>query len=265
MAIDIRKPLKTILPHLRKAKEEHLNEADTMRRISKLLEDVLGYDGFTEITREQQIKKKYVDIAVKIDGVIRFLVEVKSAGTELRDRHLEQAQHYAAEGNIRWVVLSNGVDWILYHLSFDEGIEYEQAFKIDLSVDPINKAAETLSVLHRQSIIRNGLESFWKKRSALNASSIGKVIFHEDTLRLIRRLIRKQDGIFVDEEDLGRAITSLFSPEAREQIGPFKIRRSSRRKIKKIADKSAVDPAAHPTESEASKKDHSPPQDGGER
>ena len=91
MAIDIRKNLKGMIPHLKKAREENLNEADTVRRVARLLEDVLGFHGFDEITREQQIKGKYVDLAVKIDGSTKFLVEVKSAGTELRDRHIEQA------------------------------------------------------------------------------------------------------------------------------------------------------------------------------
>jgi hypothetical protein len=37
----------------------------------------------------------------------RILVEATSAGTPLRDRHIEQAERYAAEGNHRSVVLTN--------------------------------------------------------------------------------------------------------------------------------------------------------------
>ena len=161
---------------------------------------------------------------------------MKSAGTSLRDRHIEQAQNYAAQGNIKWVVLTNCAVWNLYHLSFDEGIEYEHAFVVDLINDPINKSSEMLSVLHKQSITRGELEEFWKKQTILGPNSIGKVIFNEETLRLIRRLIRKQDGVLIDEEDLGRAIQSMFSPEAREQIGPFKIYKQ--RKNKKPKPKS---------------------------
>lgn len=42
-----------MLPHLKKAQEDNPNEADTLMRIIKVLEQVLGYDGFTEISREQ--------------------------------------------------------------------------------------------------------------------------------------------------------------------------------------------------------------------
>jgi len=109
MPVDIRRPLKKFLPHLLKAQEESLNEADTIQRLVKVFEEVLGYDAMTEITREKQVKDKYVDIAIKIDGAVRLLVEAKAAGTTLRDRHIEQAERYAAEGNIRWVLLTNGV------------------------------------------------------------------------------------------------------------------------------------------------------------
>ena len=243
MAVDIRKDLKIMLPYLKKAQEDNLNEEDTILRLIRVFVDVLGYDGLTEITREQQIKNRYADMAIKIEGTVRLLVEAKAAAVVLRDRHIEQAQRYASEGNIRWVVLTNGIVWNLYHLSFEEGIEYERAFTVDLSTDTIDKAAELLGLLHRQSVIRRGHEHFWEKRAALNPQSIGKALFFEDTLKFIRRQIRKKEGILVDEEDLGMAIQNLFSPEAREQIGPFKIRRkrTHQREVKKTAENVVAD------------------------
>lgn len=68
MTVDIRKSLKKSLPHLLKAQEENLNEADTVLRIVKVFEDVLGYDPLGDITRESPIHDKYVDIAIKVDG-----------------------------------------------------------------------------------------------------------------------------------------------------------------------------------------------------
>ena len=52
MRLDIRRPLKSLLPHIRKAVEDNLNEADARQRISRLLEEVLGYDPIIGITRE---------------------------------------------------------------------------------------------------------------------------------------------------------------------------------------------------------------------
>ncbi len=224
-SIDIRKPLKKILPYLLQAQAENLNEADTRARIVKCFEDVLGYCAMTEVTREKQIKDKYVDLAVKIDGVVRFLVEVKAGGVTLRDRHIEQAERYAAEGNLRWVLLTNGVVWNLYHLSFEEGIEYERVFSVDLTTDEGDKAGELLGLLHRQAIRTGQLEAFWQRRVAMSPESIAKALFTEEVLNFIRREIRKREGMLIDQEDLGTALHSLLSPEARERIGPLKIRR----------------------------------------
>jgi predicted type IV restriction endonuclease len=225
MGIDIQKPLKKFLPHLLKAREDNLNEADTLLRIIKVFEEVLDYDPMAEITREAQVRDKYVDLAIKVDGTVRLLVEAKSAATVLRDRHIDQAQHYAAEGNIRWVILTNGVVWNLYHLSFEEGVEYIRVFAIDLSTDPIDKAADLLGLLHRQAINKGLLEKYWEHRAALDAESIGQALFTEETLRFIRREIRRREGILIDQEDLANAIHDMLSTEAREQIGPMKIRR----------------------------------------
>ena len=235
MAIDIKKPLKKLLPHLIKAAEDNLNEADTRQRITKVLEDVLEYDPMTEITREAQVKEKYVDFAIKIDGVVRFLIEVKSAGTTLRDRHIEQAQHYAAEGNIPWVLLTNGIVWNLYHLSFEEGIEYERAFSVDLSSDPLEKACDLLKVIHRQSIKKGELEEYWEHRVALGPESIGRALFTEEILKRIRREIRRHEGILIDEEDLASAIHNMLSMESREQIGPLKIHRTRKPRARRAA------------------------------
>lgn len=236
MGVDIRKSLKKFIPHLVKAREDNLNEADTVQRIIKVFEEVLGYDPMGEITRESQIRDKYVDIALKLDGAIRILVEAKSAATELRDRHIEQAQHYAAQANIPWVILTNGLAWNLYHLSFEEGIEYVKAFSVDLIADTLDKAAGHLALLHRQSVMKGELDEYWQHRAALSPQSIGRAIFTEGSLKLIRREIRRREGILIDEEDLARAIHEMFSTEARELLGPPRIRRKTRARARPAAD-----------------------------
>ena len=228
MPVDIRKPLKKLLPHLIKGQEDNLNEADTVQRIIKMFEEVLGYDPMTEITRETQVKDKSVDVAIKLDGTTRLLIEAKAAGVILRDRHIEQAQHYAAEGNMPWVILTNSVTWSLYHLSFDEGIEYVRAFSTDLSVDAIDQSAELLGLFHRHAMKKGDLEQYWERHVALSPESIGRALFTEGGLRLIRREIRRREGVLIDEEDLAKAIHGMLSTEVRERIGPPRVRRKAK-------------------------------------
>ncbi|HEX3716358.1 MAG TPA: type I restriction enzyme HsdR N-terminal domain-containing protein [Verrucomicrobiae bacterium] len=224
MKINIIHDLRKYLPFLLKAKSDNLNEADTSQRVSKVLESVLGYDPMTEISREVEIRSKYVDLAVKLDGVVKFYVEIKSAGTPLKDRHIEQCERYAAETNLHWVLLTNGVDWNLYHLTFDEGIEYDLAFSVTLADELLAKDSELLGLLHKTSIKTGELEAFWEHWTALSPASIGKALFTEDTMLLMRREIRRKHGLLIGVEDIAAAIHSMFTPEAKELVGPPKIR-----------------------------------------
>jgi predicted type IV restriction endonuclease len=224
MNINITPKLKKYVPILLKAQTDNLNEADTSARVCKVLEDVLGYDAFEEISKEIEIREKNADVAIKIDGVVKFLIEVKRASRALRDRDIEQCEKYAAEHNIQWVLLTNGVTWNLYHLTFGEGIEYETAFSVTLTPENATECAEKIGVLHRSSVKSGAHDEFWKHRTALSAKSIGKAIFFEGTIMFIRRQIRHHEGILIDPQDLAEAIHSLFDGKAREQIGTAKIR-----------------------------------------
>jgi len=226
MRVDIRKSLRKFTPILLDARDANLNEADTVLRLCRFFEEVLGYDGIRDISREAEMKGKYVDICLKIEGGTRLLVEAKAAAVRLRDKHIDQALTYASRNNYQWVLLTNGVDWNLYHLTFEEGIEYERAFALSLADEgQFDDAATKLGLLHKKSLGKGLLDEDWEKRTALAASSIGRALFQEKTLRVIRTEIRHDTGILIDTEDLAKALHDMLSSEACEQIGPPKVRR----------------------------------------
>lgn len=245
MPLDIRKPLKKFIPILIDARDEGLNEADTVQRLIHFFDKVLGYDPIRDISREAELKGKYVDISVKIDGRVRLLVEAKAAGVRLRDKHIDQAQAYASRNNYRWVLLTNGVDWNLYHLTFEEGIEYERAFAVSLEEEGrFEEAADRLGLLHKKSLDKGQLDEYWDKTTALGASSIGRALFQENTLLLVRREIRRDTGILIDREDLAKALHDMLSSQAREEIGPVKVRRRRKTTRPKQAAPGATEPDA---------------------
>jgi hypothetical protein len=120
----------------REARDRAANEADTVMYLVRFFEEVLGYDSLKgEISKELQIKDRYCDLALKIEGTVHVLVEGKAAGVkELTDKHIEQAENYASRAGIRWVVLTNGIEWKLYNLSFaeNEGINHDLVFEANL-------------------------------------------------------------------------------------------------------------------------------------
>jgi fumarate hydratase class II len=52
MPLDVRRALSKLAPHLLQAQAENLNEADTVPRLIKVFEEVLGYDAMQDISRE---------------------------------------------------------------------------------------------------------------------------------------------------------------------------------------------------------------------
>ena len=68
---------------LETAKARDVNESDTSVIVSDLLADVLGYDKYSEVTTEFAVRSTFCDLAIKIDGHLTYLIEVKSVGTDL--------------------------------------------------------------------------------------------------------------------------------------------------------------------------------------
>lgn len=237
MVPNIRTPLKKFSRHFVDLREAKANESDTVARLRHFFEQVLGYDEVKDISSETEMKGKYVDLCLKIDGNICLLVEAKAAAIQLRVRQIDQAKHYASENGFRWVLLTNGVEWNLYHVSFDEhdGIEYDPAFEVSVADGHLDEAAEKLSLIHKRSVSRGGLERYWERVSALCAGSIGKAIFHETVLKVLRREIRRQCGVLIDPEDLAVAVHEMFSQDARDEMGPLRIRKRRKATGKPVA------------------------------
>lgn len=223
MAIDITKDLKRYIPIFQQAHDQGINEAETSVRISKFFEEVLGYDVFSEISREHVVKDRNVDYAIKLNGKVRFFIEVKQAGLSLKERHIEQAENYAANSGTPWIVLTSGCYWHLYHLTFDEGIQSDLLWSVDLMADDIKSAADKLSLLHKKSVAKGEMEDYYAKFKTLSPRSIVQAMFHESSLKVMRACLKKSAGVRVDEQELVDNIKKMISQEAWEVIGDVKI------------------------------------------
>lgn len=61
------------------AHEQRINEAETFMRSGNFLADVLGYNVFSEVSKEYMVKDKYVDCAIKLNNKPAFFIEVKQS------------------------------------------------------------------------------------------------------------------------------------------------------------------------------------------
>lgn len=237
--------LKRLAQAFKDARDRGANESDTVMFLIKFFEEVMGYDSLAgEISKEIAIKDRYCDFGIKLDGTFRLILEAKAAGIkELRDKDIEQAENYGARGGVKWVVLSNGCEWKLYHLTFSEteGIKHDEAFSLDLlsilepDADP-EPVWNLLQLLSREAVKKDWLETFWSQKKALKPASLIRVLFHESVLSVIRRELNRSVEARLEMQDVMNAVRDILSKEALFEAGEIGLtrKRRRRRKVKRV-------------------------------
>ncbi len=219
------------------ARQRNANEADSVMYLVRFFTDVLGYDVFSEITKEFQVRDRYCDIAIKLKGEVKFLIEVKALPTALADRHIEQAGNYASRSGIPWVVLTNGISWRLYHLTFDaSGIEHDLAFDVALTPESdLEEIWKCLSLLSRESVTSAVLEDFWLQKKTLSPDSLVRALFTEEVLSGLRRELRRKSEVRLEVTDIAASLRRLLNPEVLTEDIKIRKAKKKRRKIAKVA------------------------------
>lgn len=203
--------LKRYQPIVGKLRERDISEADTVTVIKDMLTDIFGYDKYTELTSEQQIRGTFCDLAIKVEGKIYYLAEVKSAGTTLNDNHLRQAINYGAHQGIEWVILSNAIEWKIFRIKFGQPIDYEEVFSFDICKLSArsNDDLAMIYMLCRESISSDALTEFHRQAQIVNRYVISEIIQSDAVVSTLRRELRRLfDGVRASDEDLRIILTN---------------------------------------------------------
>lgn len=201
--------IKQFIPVLEGARARDIGEADTVTIVTDMLAVLYGYDKYTEVTSEYAIKGTFCDLAAKVDGRLQLLLEVKAIGMELKDQHVKQAVDYAANQGVEWVVLTNGVKWRVYRITFAKPIDNELVIEFDfLALNPKSHAdLETVFLLCKEGWCKSVLGDFHTQRQALSRFYLGAVVLSEPVLDVIRRELRRMiPDARVDNEQISRAM-----------------------------------------------------------
>lgn len=240
-----------------KARQAEANESDTVMYLIKFFEEVLGYDPLVgEITKEVPIKERHCDFSVVLDKKTHFLVEAKSAGIKnLNAKHIEQAENYASRAPINWVLLTNGVQWQFYHVAFDTtaGISHDLVFDLNFLekwVPDPDLVWDTLSVLAKNNVQEDGLETFYEQKKLLSPKAVVKVLLGQEVLKKARQELNRKARVRLDFEDVSRAVWNVLSKEAIAEAGdvtPPTKKRHHRRRRTNETEQPEVQPPATPT------------------
>ncbi len=197
--------LKRFQPILSGAKSRDVNESDTVVIVTDLLQEIFGYDKYAEITSEHMIRGTFCDLAVKLEGSLAFLIEVKAIGLELKEQHIKQAVDYAANQGCEWVALTNGCVWKVYKVSFSKPIEHEIVVGFDLlALNQRNSEhIELVGLLAKEGWQKAQLGEYHSQRQALSRFTLGALILSDPVLDVLRREIRRlSPDVRVETEDV---------------------------------------------------------------
>jgi hypothetical protein len=185
--------LKKFQPILAAAKSRDVNESDTVVIVTDLLQDVFGYDKYAEITSEHMIRSTFCDLAIKLDGTLALLIEVKAVGLDLKEQFVRQAIDYASNQGCEWVVLTNAAVWRVYKVIFNKPIEHELVVEFDLlQLAPRNEVhIGMLWLLAKEGWQKAGLGEYFSQRQALSRFTIAAVLLSEPVLDVLRRELRR--------------------------------------------------------------------------
>ncbi len=209
------KRLSATVPKFKKilanAKERDVNESDTVTIITDMLEEVFGFDKYSDITREFGIQGTYCDLAIKTNKKIEYLIEVKAIGLDLNRKHLKQAVNYASREGVKWVVLTNGIKWEIHRVSLDGKVQNERIFTIDFTnINPKQKdQQELLFLLCKRGVKKDLIGDYYEYRQSVNRYTIAALLLTDSVANAVRKELRNlKPGIKVDTEEISNLIQS---------------------------------------------------------
>ncbi len=230
--------IKRFQPILAAAKSRDVGESDTVTIIVDMLSEIFGYDRYAEITSEHSIKGTYCDLATKIDGVLQLLIEVKAIGLDLKEPHVKQAVDYSANQGVDWVVLTNGVSWRVYKVTFAKPIDHELVIDIDFcAMNPkSDKDIEALYLMCKEGWSKSVLGEYHTQRQALSRFFLGALIVSDSVLQLLRRELRRlSPDVRVDLNEI-KAV--LLSDVLKRDVTEGEQSMQAKKKIAKASAKS---------------------------
>lgn len=208
---ELRNKLKDYKRKYLKKEFSSLDESATRIMTNNFLTEILGYQELVEIKTEYRIRSEYADYVVQLKRKKHFVVEVKSIGLDLSEKHLRQSLSYAANEGIDWILLLNGREIQLYRVNFGKPVTTTLIYKLDLlDNDDFKKCPDLLWYLTKKAVEKDELETFWKRTNALDPENLAKLLYSEEIVKRLRNDLKDQTGIYFQIEDVADSLHKII-------------------------------------------------------
>lgn len=238
--------LKAFQSILEQQRARDVSEAVTVTIVKDLLSELFGYDKYADLTSEHSIRGTFGDLAVKIDGKLALLIEVKAIGMELKDSHVKQAVDYAANQGCEWVVLTNSIEWCLYHVLFKKPIDKQEIARFNLLAVSVKNEfdLDKLYLLTREGFSKSALAEYRDRKDATSRFMLAAVILHSESVQsAIRRELRRVSEILIEPDVVDKILRDeVLKRETiegeRAEAAARRVIRSAEKSIRKDVDRS---------------------------
>ena len=231
------------------AKNRDLNESDTVAIINDMLAEVFGYEKYSEITSELMIRGTFCDLAIRLNDKFEngFLIECKRVGIELKEEHMRQAVNYGVNKGIQWVVLTNGLEWRLYRLKFDQPVTWDMIARFNWeTIDPkCEQDIEKVFCLCKEGVEKGAREELFEKVQCVNRFVIGQLLLQDPVISVVRKELRKMaDDISVEEDEIQKILLTgvlrrdiIDEEEPETQKATQRVAKFYKQSVKKVVKK----------------------------
>jgi len=186
------------------------NEGDTRLLVTDFLCETLGFDKFTDLATEYRVRGEFADYGVRIDRQLVAFVEVKRVTTTLSRKHLRQIESYAVNEGVEWMILTNGAQWHVYHLTPGMPVEIDLVLEVDLlGPDQLAKRVDGLFHITREGFKHGAIDDLWRARRATAPKAIAKILRSAPVVAAVRKELRHQKYRADDTEVLALIHSAL--------------------------------------------------------
>lgn len=215
----VRNMLDQAIEHLHELKNIESNPASKESNVEvwaqSFLKNCLGYTAASGYSiRSQEVKGKMRPdlIVFKADKPV-FVVEVKKLGFDLnksdfRSGKTQLSEYLTTLGNVKYGILTNGTEWLLFDFSQPQygGVEFAKfdlksdSDIIDCSKKVVEDQCYEFLDLHESSFAANEWPELAKEAMAFSPESLSKAILSVDVIKYIAKSIRGEHDFKANQE-----------------------------------------------------------------
>lgn len=244
----LRRSIRNTQSMIQQAEKADCNESETRRRIERIFENLMGYDAFKHLSRERAIRgageTEHVDFTIQIeegqDAQPAIMVEIKRVCVDLAPKHLKQVSSYAINAGCEWILLTNSREWRVYHVAFGQPPITKLVSSWNVLTDDVTVLADRFELISFKSVRKGALAKLWQKTNVMHPRNLLEAILSEETVKLMRRRLKKNSGIALSLEDIVSGVRHLLNESALTELEGLRIsfpeRKPRQRKAKPPAD-----------------------------